>query len=91
MLPAHFLENAESVATRQHDIEHDDVVGARQNPLQRRAAIVQQIDHEILFDQAFAQKGGELLFILDYQRPHQDEFRRQDDREREPATQITNL
>src|SRR2546425_5838537 len=70
------LQDAESVATRQEEIEDDEVVLVLQRASQSALAVSALVDGESLRSEPPGEKGSDARFVLDQQDPHLPRRRR---------------
>ena len=64
VLAAQRLEHRQTVATRQHDVEHDQVVPALFDQLEAAMAVLAVLDDETTLPQAGAHEFRDLLLVL---------------------------
>ena len=75
-LSAHLAQDAEPVASWQHDVEDNCVVCLSENSSECRASIVDEVNDQILLREAVAQKASEFLLVFHHQHSHAEKFKR---------------
>src|SRR5512146_1016535 len=69
MMPQ-LLDDAPAVASGQHHVQNDGVVGARPRKVRAILTVVRHVDHEAILLEAARQIGGGLVLVLDDEELH---------------------